>query len=346
MSRAGTGARDQVSRLLTLVPLLHARGELPVAEAAEVLGTTPQQVVKDLKVLWMCGLPGGYPDDLIDIDMDSLTTAEGDGTIRVWNADYLAKPVRLAPREASALAVALRAMRETADARARAVVDRALAKLRGAVREGERDLGVELAPATPVAHGVLTELRSALGQGRQVSLEYWVPSRDERTRRLVDPLRVSVVDGTAYLEAHCTSADDLRVFRLDRVLDLEVRETPVGSHQHDLSTPLAERLFIPDAQAPTVALDLAPRARWVASYFPVEEVTENADGGLRVVLAVRDMAWVRQLVLRLAPDARFVRGTEAPEAAASDALADNTLGEARRALALYSEDDISGAQPG
>ena len=336
MSRAGTGARDQVSRLLTLVPLLHARGELPVAEAAELLGTTPQQVVKDLKVLWMCGLPGGYPDDLIDVDMDALTAEEGDGTIRVWNADYLAKPVRLAPTEASALVVALRAMRETADADARSVVDRALAKLHGAVREGEDVPGVELAPAAPVVQDVVTTLRSAVEAGRQVRLEYWVPTRDERTDRLVDPLRVSVVDGMGYLEAHCTSAQDLRVFRLDRVLDLEVLDSPVGSQEHDLSTPVAARLFAPDAEAPTVALDLAPRARWVASYFPVEEASENEDGGLRVVLAVRDEAWLRQLVLRLAPDARFVREADATQ----------TVEEAQRALALYAGDDISGAQSG
>ena len=54
----------------------------------------------DLKVLFMCGLPGGYPDDLIDVDIDALEGPDGlraDGVIRVSNADYLARPLRLTP---------------------------------------------------------------------------------------------------------------------------------------------------------------------------------------------------------------------------------------------------------
>ena len=45
-------------------------------------------------MLFLCGLPGGYPDDLIDVDLEAL---EGDGVIRVSNADYLARPLRLTP---------------------------------------------------------------------------------------------------------------------------------------------------------------------------------------------------------------------------------------------------------
>ena len=119
-------ARDQVGRLLTLVPYLHARGTVHVDEAARDLGTTPKQLVKDLKVLLMCGLPGGYPDDLIDVDLDALEE-DGDGVIRVSNADYLARPLRLTPTEASAVIVALRALRNSAGPETREVLDRTLA---------------------------------------------------------------------------------------------------------------------------------------------------------------------------------------------------------------------------
>ncbi len=108
------GAREQVARLLTLVPYLHARGQVRVEDAATALGVPPQQVVRDLKVLFMCGLPGGYPDDLIDVDLDSLEGPEADGVIRVSNADYLARPLRLTATEATAVMVALLALRNGA----------------------------------------------------------------------------------------------------------------------------------------------------------------------------------------------------------------------------------------
>src|SRR3712207_6095013 len=106
---ASAAAKDQVARLLTLVPYLHARGQVRLEDAARVLDVTQEQVLSDLKVLFMCGLPGGYPDDLIDVDIEALEDPESDGVIKVSNADYLARPMRLTATEASAVVVALRA---------------------------------------------------------------------------------------------------------------------------------------------------------------------------------------------------------------------------------------------
>ena len=61
-----------------LVPYLNARGGVRLADAAEALDVSPEQLLKDLKVLFMCGLPGGYPDDLIDVDLDALEGEEGE----------------------------------------------------------------------------------------------------------------------------------------------------------------------------------------------------------------------------------------------------------------------------
>src|SRR5262249_34665563 len=108
------GAREQVARLLALVPYLHAHGQVRLDEAAATFGVTDGQLVRDLKVLFMCGLPGGYPDDLIDVDIDALEDPEGDRVIRVANADSLSRPLRLPPTEATAVIVALRALRSGA----------------------------------------------------------------------------------------------------------------------------------------------------------------------------------------------------------------------------------------
>ncbi|MDO9497978.1 MAG: WYL domain-containing protein, partial [Nocardioides sp.] len=110
MSPTPPGAKDQVARLLTLVPFLHTHGQVRIDEAARALGVDEEQLVKDLMVLLMCGLPGGYPDDLIDVDLDALEA----GVIRVSNADYIARTLRLTPTEASAIIVVLRALRSGA----------------------------------------------------------------------------------------------------------------------------------------------------------------------------------------------------------------------------------------
>ncbi|MGI5952117.1 MAG: WYL domain-containing protein, partial [Brooklawnia sp.] len=66
-----TTAMSKVRRLLALVPYLQAHRGIPVAEVTRTFGITEPQLIDDLKKLWMCGLPGGLPDDLIEIDMDA-----------------------------------------------------------------------------------------------------------------------------------------------------------------------------------------------------------------------------------------------------------------------------------
>jgi len=127
-----SGAREQVSRLLALVPYLQTRTDVSLAQVAADFGVRPDQIMKDLKVLWMCGLPGLTPDKMIDVDFEAIED-DPDGVVRIDNADFLSRPVRLGSSEASALIVALRALREGSPDASHEVIDRcgALALAKG-----------------------------------------------------------------------------------------------------------------------------------------------------------------------------------------------------------------------
>ena len=321
-------AKEQVARLLTLVPFLHARGQVRLEDAASALGVDPEQLVRDLKVLLMCGLPGGYPDDLIDVDLDALEGEEGDGVIRVSNADYLARPLRLSPTEATAIIVALRALRNGAGDDTREVVDRALAKLEAAAAEGSVaahiDPGDE--PTGPDLTRLEARLREAAEQQRQVRLSYYVPSRDEQSERTVDPRGVVSAQGFTYLDAWCHSAEAPRLFRLDRIHEAEVLDVPIETAP-EAPRDLGDGLFTQSSDTTTVTLHLEPAARWVVEYYPVEEVRPRDDGSLDVDLLVADERWLQRLLLRLAPHARVISPPE---------FTDSFHAAARAALGLYS----------
>ncbi len=121
------------SGLLALVPYLRENDGARVDDVATEFGVRPKQIIADLKVLWFCGLPGAQMGDLIEIDIDA---AEGEGVIHLNNADYLARPLRLAADEALALLTALRTLREVTAGHDRDAVDRAIAKLEAAAGEG------------------------------------------------------------------------------------------------------------------------------------------------------------------------------------------------------------------
>ena len=242
---AASGAKDQVARLLTLVPYLHSHPQVRLDETAAAVGSTPEQVVKDLGVLFMCGLPGGFPDDLIDVDLEALEDPDGggprpEGLIRVSNADYLARPLRLSPTEASAIIVALRALRGSAGEETREVVDRALAKLEAAA--AAQTGGTPLVEPGDDDDAALARLRvsleGAVARRRQVRLTYYVPARDEESERVVDPRGVVTAAGVAYLDAWCHSAEAPRLFRLDRIHEATVLDSPVETAPEPPARPL------------------------------------------------------------------------------------------------------------
>jgi proteasome accessory factor C len=321
-----SGARDQVARLLALVPYIQARREVELEQAAADFGVQPAQIVKDLNVLWFCGLPGLGMGDLIDVDMDAL---EGEGVIRLSNAEYLSRPLRLDSSEASALIVALRALREGGDDDVRPIVDRTLNKLEAAAGDGAA-LAAQVDIRVPEQQTELNALRDqltrAVDEQRQVRLDYYVPARDESTERVVDPMRVVTADGNTYLQAYCHLAEDQRLFRLDRVSRADVLDSRVQEHAGLRPRDLAAGIFQPSSEDLLVTLQLSPGARWVAEYYPVEDVTETRDGGLTVRLRVGDPAWLTRLMLRLGASAQLVHPPE---------LADRVRSVAAEALQNY-----------
>lgn len=326
-----SSAREQVARLLALVPYLQAReGGVPLARVAADFRVPPEQIVKDLKVLWMCGLPGLGPEDLVDIDFEAFED-DPDGLVRIANADYLSRPLRLGSSEASALIVALRALREGSSHDSREVVDRALAKLEAAAADGVGDgatgrLEVRLTPTAPEKE-VARQLAGAIERDRQVRLDYYVPTRDESTSRVVDPLAVLTAEGHDYLDAWCHLVEGRRLFRLERVQSLEVLEQ--ARERPDVPPrDLSEGLFEPGPDDLAARVHLAPGYRWVADYYPVAAVEEAADGGLDVELLVGDPRWLVRLALRLAPGVTVL---------APDDLARETRELAERALAAYGD---------
>jgi proteasome accessory factor C len=322
------GAKDQVARLLTLVPFLYARGKVRLEDASEALGVPAEQVLADLKVLLMCGLPGGYPDDLIDVDLDALEEPEGDGMIQISNADYLARPLRLTPTEATAIIVALRALRGSAGEETRVVVDRALAKLEAAAAHGSAALQID--PGESVGGPDLVRLEATLRRAaedrRQVRLRYYVPSRDEKSDRVLDPRGVVTAHGFTYLDAWDHGAEAPRLFRLDRIEDVEVLDSPIRTDPEPPRDLRETGLFPRSAESTVVTVELDPPARWVVEYYPVEAVRTRRGRRLEVDLVIANERWLQRLLLRLSPHARVLRPAEQQDAYVAAAAA---------ALALY-----------
>ena len=276
----------------------------------------------------MCGLPGGYPDDLIDVDLDALEGEEGDGVIRVSNADYLARPLQLSPDRGD------RGDRGAAGAAQR----RGRRHPRGGrphARPSSRrpPPGASTRPSTPAPTRSPTTVRATgrcssappATSGRSGS-PTTCPSRDEESERVVDPRGVVTAHGFAYLDAYCHSAEAPRLFRLDRIRSADGARHADPDPGRGAARPRRRDL-------PPVAghhADHGPAgARRRAGSSSTTRSRRSArcdDGGLEVDLLIADERWLHRLLLRLAPNARVIAPAEFAEA---------FMARAQEALRLY-----------
>ena len=294
---------ERLQRLLALVPYVVSRKIVGLAETAAAFGVSERELVDDLNLLWCVELRA--PDPYCPIDL----SYEG-GEIVVSQAESIARPLRLAVDEASALLVALRMLAEVPGLEDRSALSRLIAKLEDAAGEAasvSSQVAVQVdRPPGDGPDGLTAQLGAALSAKRRVHLRYYVPGRDEATERDVDPMRLLVVEGRPYLEAWCLRAEGVRLFRLDRVLQLTVLDQPAAPPPEATERDVDEGLFRPSPDDVHVELELSAEGRWVAEYYPCESVADLPDGRLRVVLRTPNIGWVRRLALRLGEDGRVL----------------------------------------
>ncbi|MGO9501410.1 MAG: helix-turn-helix transcriptional regulator [Streptosporangiaceae bacterium] len=315
-------ATDRLQRLLALVPYVISRKAVGLAETAAAFEVSERQLVDDLNMLWCVELRS--PDPYCPIDL----SYEG-GEIVVSQAESIDRPLRLGADEASALLVALRMLTDVPGLADRSALSRTIAKLEAAAG-GAAAASAQVAVQVDgnAAQNVLALVTEALARGRRLHLSYYVPGRDEATERDVDPMRLLVVDGRSYLEAWCRRAEDVRLFRLDRVLALSVLDVAASVPEAATPVDVDKGLFRPSPQDVHVELELAAAGRWVAEYYPCEKVTDLGEGRLRVSLRTPDTQWVRRLALRLGRSGTVIAPPE---------LAARIRADAEAALAHYPE---------
>jgi proteasome accessory factor C len=320
-SQVTESATTRLSRLLTMVPWLLNRQGVEIEEAAREFGVTPAQVEADLALLFLCGTPGGYHGDLIEAEWAT-------GRVFLGNADTIDRPLRLGVDEALALIVGLRALAAVPGIGERDAVARALAKLEaatGSAAAGSSRIQVLIDEGT--SRETMALAQEALAARRRVHLRYLVPSRDESTERDVDPMRVISFDAHWYLEGWCYRAEDVRLFRLDRIESLTILDEdgtpPATAEPRDLDS----GVFTPRADDQLVRLALGPGATWVGDYYPTESFEPTQDGGAVITVRTADTAWLRRLMWRLGSQATVLEPAE---------LALEVQQGAREALDAYS----------
>lgn len=282
----------RLARLLNMVPFFLANPGMSAAEAAAELGVSTETLMIDLNQLWMCGLPGYGPGDLIDLSFS-------EESIEVTFSAGMDRPLRLTSTEATALLVALRSLTSMPGMVDPSAAQRAIAKIEAAA--GSAAANVPGASGTDVTvsgseNPAAAAVRSALRNQHALDLTYYSASRDAVSERIVDPIRTVMIDDHSYLQAWCRRSEGVRLFRFDRI-DLAVELSEPSSPPTDAPQDDSFEIFNDDPSLPQARLRIARGYAWVMDYYPMTQVGAEDDGSVTVTMRFATPAWMTRLTL-------------------------------------------------
>ncbi len=211
-------ALDRVSRALNLIPFILNNQGLSIQQLAQRFNSTPAQISKDLSLLHMCGLPGYTHLELLNIDF------EDPENVAVNDPQVLDQPRSLTQVEALTLVLGLQLLSELSTQENERAAITALKERISAL------LGEEISTRITIADGVnesplAKTISDAIAEGRYLTVQYNSATSDTITTRRILPLEITYLEGSGYIHAFQMDANELRTFRLDRILKLEVGES-------------------------------------------------------------------------------------------------------------------------
>ena len=199
---------ERTARLLDLVPYISSHQGISLKELAKTFKVDQGQMTNDLTTLWMCGLPGYTPLELMDLDFES-------GFVTIHNAETLAKPRSISFDEGVALVLGLDLLRSAISPDRSDLLER-IDLLSQRLAELIK-LPSALSATSLVNQEVSSAISEALNSRMGLEITYHALYRDEISTRVIFPIEMVESEGHLYLSSYCYSAMDFREFRIDRI---------------------------------------------------------------------------------------------------------------------------------
>lgn len=273
MDKKFSAPLERTARLLDLVPYINSHQGISLKELSEVFEVTQPQMINDLTTLWMCGLPGYTPLELMDLDFES-------GYVTINNAQTLSKPRSITFDEGVALVLGLDLLRSSISSERLDLVEKidSLSQRLSTLINVPASLSAEAIVNSDIAHAVTNaiRIRSAL------EITYHSLYRDETSNRQILPIELIEQGGHQYLISYCYTAGDFREFRLDRIHNAQ----PIEISQEITQTTKNQTTF-------NSTIKVLEASRELAERFNLSEIT----AGMEFDFGSYSQQWLQRAVL-------------------------------------------------
>ena len=219
-------AAERALRLLDLVPFVVNNQGITISELASRFSVTREEIVKDLNLLFLCGLPGYTPLELIDLSLE-------DDVVVIRDPQNLSLPRNFNYSESIVLRIALAALQEII-----LKSDPRYVTLSNLIRKLEDTYSAEI-PSEAFHIEIekdkiaLEIARQALDQGLDLNIKYLNKTKDEVTERRISLQRIRSNENKIQLDGFCHLSNDSRTFNLNQILEIKLLpkiEIPEPAH--------------------------------------------------------------------------------------------------------------------
>ena len=263
---------NRVDRLMGYLLLFQSRGLMRAQDFSEQFEISERTVYRDIQSLCEAGVP--------------IAAMPGEG-YRLMEGYYL-PPVTFTPNEARSLYLAISMMVGlTTAGSTREAAKTALEKIKAVLPPASLQqiealqamIGFYALPHTLLNFDdeIFLTLQQAIHNRQVVHLCYHTRHNNTVTERDVEPLELAYIERAWLLTAYCRLRQDQRVFRLDRIDDLQVRSERFLPREQQI------RRFSTDPLTVKIRFD-APVARWVRErqHFTFAAEESSAEGEVMV----------------------------------------------------------------
>jgi predicted DNA-binding transcriptional regulator YafY len=292
-------------RSMDLIPYVLENPGVSIAELSARFSVTQAQIESDLQLVFMCGLPGYTPYELIDVAFE-------DGVVSIIDPQVLDKPRKFSSNEIVVIALGLKILIDINQTNTTALTK--LKQLSDKIAKLGSNKSI-LMTGDVSAFPFFEIISKAVSEQRVLDLQYHSLIKDQITQRLVLPEKLYFLNGSLYLSALDTDIDSDRVFKVDLIKECKIGERVAGKKVLESST---ETIVILDVQK-------SNRNFIERNSSIITAMQENGDL-IRVHLQVSNLEWIKLTVLSNAPGITVV----SPEP-----LANAVKQSARDLLALY-----------
>jgi proteasome accessory factor C len=287
----------RTARLLDLVPYLTTHQGIAISELAKTFNTTVKEITDDLNTLWMCGLPGYTPLELIDLEFES-------GFVSIRNAETLAAPRALDRAEALSIYMGLDLLS--------AELGGSNSSLVSEITNLQEQLRSQLisAPQVQIEASLASELRAlilrAIRRRGWLEITYHSAANDQVTKRQVAPYELSQSGSHEYLQGYCDNAKAIRNFRADRIVAVSEIADQLWPRDQVLSKNEAIEYQVKVHSASRQVLEVLPQV---------------APGSSNATIQGYNAQWISRAILSLGGQVEAVNPSEIRDAVHARAMA-------------------------